>query len=99
MTYTDVFEVVGGVSTPTLLRATKRAILEAIEAMGLGNSVAEEQWECTICGPKKQNCYKVQINYSAVAVTCTRPDGFRPVALDKAKTIEGLMTITKRNDL
>ncbi|KAJ3530936.1 hypothetical protein NMY22_g8362 [Coprinellus aureogranulatus] len=99
ITYTDRFEVANGVNTATLLRATKKTILEAVENLGLGvNALADEQWECTICGPKK-NVYKVQIDYTATAVRCTRQDGFRPVALDRAKSIPGLMTIIKRNDI
>ncbi|TEB34369.1 hypothetical protein FA13DRAFT_1789482 [Coprinellus micaceus] len=99
ITYNDVFEVAGGVSTSTLLRLTKQTILETIERRGLGaNALADEQWECIICGPKKQ-AYKVQINYSATAVWCTRPDVCKPVALDRAQSFPGLMSITKRNAL
>ncbi|TEB28165.1 hypothetical protein FA13DRAFT_1633513 [Coprinellus micaceus] len=97
--YNDVFEVVGGVNTSTLLRVTKQAILETIERRGLGtNALADEQWECIISGPKKQ-AYNVQINYSATAVYCTHPDVSKPVALDRAQIVPGLMTITKRNAL
>ncbi|TEB19148.1 hypothetical protein FA13DRAFT_1744713 [Coprinellus micaceus] len=40
-----------------------------------------------------------QINYSATAVWCTRPDVCKPVALDRAQSFPGLMSITKRNAL
>jgi hypothetical protein len=44
ITYNDVFEVAGGVSTSTLLRLTKQTILETIERRGLGaNALADEQ--------------------------------------------------------
>ncbi|KAF6745429.1 hypothetical protein DFP72DRAFT_51905 [Ephemerocybe angulata] len=95
--YTDRFEVAGGVNTPTLLRATKRTILETVATLG-ANALADEIWECTICGPK-HGTYKVEIKYSATATRCTRADGYRPVALDKAQSIPGLMTISKRNEL
>ncbi|TEB05119.1 hypothetical protein FA13DRAFT_1807491 [Coprinellus micaceus] len=86
ITYNDVFEV-------AVVRSWDH------REKGLGaNALADEQWECIICGPKKQ-AYKVQINYSATAVWCTRPDVCKPVALDRAQSFPGLMSITKRNAL
>lgn len=100
VTYTDRFDVVGAVNTATLLRATKMKMLEAIENLGLGlNALADEKWECTICGPKSKVNYKVQIDYSATAVRCTRQDGFRPVALERAKSVPGLMTIRSHRNI
>ncbi|RXW14485.1 hypothetical protein EST38_g11364 [Candolleomyces aberdarensis] len=94
--YTDRFECAGGVNAGTLLKLTRRTILENVENLG-ANALADEKWDCTICGPK-HGSYKVQINYSATATHCTRPDCARPVALDHAKGVPGLMTITKRNE-
>ncbi|KAK0452693.1 hypothetical protein EV421DRAFT_923416 [Armillaria borealis] len=58
------------------------------------------RWTCTIREPKNRNgTFKVQIRYSASAARSSHPDPHRPVSLDCAKSIPGLMTIVKRNDI
>lgn len=94
--YTDRFECVGGVNVTTLLRATRTTLLETVMKLG-ANALIDEQWDCIISGPKN-GVYKVQTRYAASATRCMRPDPRRPVALDQAEGIPGLMTILKRED-
>lgn len=95
--YIDHFMCAGGVNVPTLLRASRTALLERIDALG-ANALLDEEWECTISGPKPlhNGTYKVQVRYMANATRSSAVDPRRPVALDKAKGIPGLMTIIKR---
>ncbi|KAF8802230.1 hypothetical protein BYT27DRAFT_7113345 [Phlegmacium glaucopus] len=98
---TDLFVCAGGVNLPTLLRITRIALMEHVERQLGANSVVNERWECTISGQKPVHArtYKVQIRYSASATMSSVPDCRRPVALDQATSIPGLMSILKRNDL
>ncbi|KAF7977336.1 hypothetical protein HWV62_4121 [Athelia sp. TMB] len=54
-------------------------------------------WHCTIRGPKNQReregKYRVHIRYAASASRSSRPDPQRPVALDQARCVPGLMTV------
>ncbi|KAF8155751.1 hypothetical protein B0H34DRAFT_675888 [Crassisporium funariophilum] len=98
--YIDQFVCAGGVNVTTLLRATRAALLERVDRLG-ADSLVDEQWECTISGPKPvhSGLYKVQVRYSAAATKSSVSDSHRPVSLDKAKGgIPGLMTIVRRND-
>ncbi|KAH9478427.1 hypothetical protein JR316_0008882 [Psilocybe cubensis] len=97
--YVDHFVCVGGVNIALLLRATRSALVEHIEDFG-ANGLINEMWECTISGPKQMHngAYKIRVRYIADAVKSSVPDPRRPVALDKAKGIPGLMTIIKRGD-
>ncbi|KDR80038.1 hypothetical protein GALMADRAFT_208257 [Galerina marginata CBS 339.88] len=93
----DNFTCVGGVNVATLLRASRTALLERVFTLG-ANALLNEQWECTISGPKPvhNGAYKVQVRYLADATHSTAADPHKPVALDQAKGVPGLMTITKR---
>ncbi|KAF8903361.1 hypothetical protein CPB84DRAFT_1641077, partial [Gymnopilus junonius] len=95
--YHDHFICVGGVNVATLLRVARAALLQQVEALG-ANALVDEQWECTISGPKPihKGAYKVYVRYQASATKSRVPDPRRPVALDKAKGVPGLMTIVKR---
>lgn len=95
--YTEHFEVKGGVNSARLLRATRKAILEIVSNGVMGASaLSEESWRLTICGPKKQGHYNVEIEYYATATRTSCVDTFPPAAIEKAKNIPGLMTIEKR---
>lgn len=95
----DYFVCVGGVNLITLLRITRITLMEQVERALGANSVVDEHWECTISGPKpvQSGRYKVLIRYTASATISSVPDCRRPVALDQAKCIPGLMSILKRN--
>ncbi|PPQ67212.1 hypothetical protein CVT26_007285 [Gymnopilus dilepis] len=97
--YHDHFTCVGGVNVATLLRVARAALLQRVEALG-ANALVDEHWECTISGPKPihNGAYKVHVRYQASATKSKVPDPRRPVALDKAKGVPGLMTIVKRGD-
>jgi len=97
---TDHFVCTGGVNLITLLRITRNALMDDAKRWLGANSVVDERWECIISGPKPvhSNTYKVQIRYSASATLSSVPDCRRPVALDQAKSIPGLMFILKRNE-
>ncbi|KAF9045165.1 hypothetical protein BJ165DRAFT_139296 [Panaeolus papilionaceus] len=99
--YVDHYVCEGGVNVATLVRATRQALLERVDACG-ANSLTEEQWQCSI-SPKSTHhgigTYKVDVRYSASATRSTVPDPHKPVALDQARGIPGLMTIRSRNDV
>jgi hypothetical protein len=98
--YVDHFVCTGGVNVVPLLRATRSTLLDRVEHIG-ANTLTDEQWECTISGPKQNNVngtYKVEVRYHASATKSAARDPHRPVALEEAKGIPGLMTIIKRND-
>lgn len=92
----DLYECSGGVNVILLLRQTRKALLEYVQGLG-ANALTDEQWQSTICGPKHGGVYRVQIRYSAVPKCSRKPDPGRPVALDQAKGVPGLMSILKRN--
>ncbi|KAJ6470655.1 hypothetical protein C8R47DRAFT_988604 [Mycena vitilis] len=94
---TDIFICDGAVNVAQLLRATRNTLLDEAEIIG-ANALVDEQWNCTICGPKHRHngTFKVQISYTASATRSERPDPHRPVALDKVKGVPGLMTILLR---
>jgi len=96
---TDNFVCAGGVNLSTLLRITRISLMEHAERELGANSVVDEQWECTISGPKpvQSGKYKVLIRYTASATISSVSDCRRPVALDQAKSIPGLMCILERN--
>nr|GAT42529.1 predicted protein [Mycena chlorophos] len=89
----DVFICADAVNVGQLLRATRNALMEDAESMG-ANALVDEHWEVTICGPKhrRNGSFKVEVSYSGAATHSEQPDPHRPVALDKAKGVPGLMT-------
>ncbi|EEB93968.1 hypothetical protein MPER_07304 [Moniliophthora perniciosa FA553] len=99
ITHIDTFTCIGGVNVPLLLRATRTSLLEMAEMCG-GNCLVDEQWKCTISGPKSRprGTYKIQIHYSAAATKSSKSDPHKPVALDAAKSVPGLMTIMERQE-
>jgi len=96
---TDDFVCAGGVNVTTLLRATRTSLLERVEPLG-ANALLHEQWECSIAKPKAahKGPFKVRVHYSASAAKSPMADPRRPVNLDKAINVPGLMTIIKRNE-
>ncbi|KAG6812220.1 hypothetical protein H0H92_003841 [Tricholoma furcatifolium] len=80
-----------------LLRTTRKSLLEHICNAGL-NALVDEQWKYTICCPKNpsSNTFRIQISYIACCAQSCMPDPHKPVALDKIKSIPGLMTINAR---
>jgi len=96
---TEHFVCTGGVNLSTLLRITRISLMKNAERALGANSVVDEQWECTISGPKpvQSGKYKVRIRYTASATMSSVSDCRRPVALDQAKSIPGLMCILQRN--
>ncbi|KAJ7269824.1 hypothetical protein C8J57DRAFT_1066117 [Mycena rebaudengoi] len=86
----------GAVNVGHLLRLSRKQLVEIAEEIG-ANALVDERWDCTICGPKHRpnGTFKVDISYTASAVQCRIPDPHRPVALEKAKSVPGLMTIVR----
>jgi len=95
----DVFTCVGGVDVKKLLRASRTRLFETATYLK-ANVLIDEQWKCTICGPKhrRDGSFKVHIVYTASASRATLPDPQRPPALEKAKSVPGLMTIRSRRE-
>jgi len=87
----------GGVDMKRLIRAARTALYHTAENVG-ANVLIDEHWSATICGPKHRNdgTFRVNIRYSAAAARSERRDARRPVALDQAKGVPGLMTIIER---
>ncbi|KAF8676753.1 hypothetical protein AX14_004824 [Amanita brunnescens Koide BX004] len=95
----DTYHCAGGVNVPVLLRTTRSDLMDIVSILG-ANALVEEQWKCTICGPRGRTklTYKVQIRYKAQATRSTLADPHQPVALDQTRGIPGLMTVLRRND-
>ncbi|THU78599.1 hypothetical protein K435DRAFT_699766 [Dendrothele bispora CBS 962.96] len=96
----EVFYCIGAVNVLTLLRAVRGSLIETTEMLG-GNVLLDEQWECEINPPKNRanGTFKVHIRYSASAARADTPvDPHRPVALERAKGVPGLMTILRRQE-
>jgi hypothetical protein len=99
--FADDFVCANGVDVVRLLRATRATLLETATLWN-ANVLVNERWTCTICVPKhrREGTFKVHISYSASATRSSRPDPQRPVAIEKAKGVPGLMTICeRRNDV
>ncbi|KZT04449.1 uncharacterized protein LAESUDRAFT_657779 [Laetiporus sulphureus 93-53] len=87
-----------GVDTARLLRLVRAELLEQAKTLG-GSVLVDEQWSCTICGPRDDGrTFKVHIRYAASAARSARPDPQSPVAIEHAKGIPGLMTILDREE-
>ncbi|KAI0074445.1 hypothetical protein K474DRAFT_1685720 [Panus rudis PR-1116 ss-1] len=82
-----------------LVRAVRAELYEKAEAIG-ANVLVDEQWTCTICGPRhrRDGTFKVFVRYSASAARASVPDPQRPVALENAKGVPGLMTVISRDE-
>ncbi|KAJ7100178.1 hypothetical protein B0H15DRAFT_770613 [Mycena belliarum] len=96
--HSDTFVCDGAVNVPQLLRITRNTLLWEAELLG-ANALVDEQWSCTICGPKNRpnGTFKVQISYSASATRSGHLDPHLPVALGNVKGVPGLMTVIKRS--
>lgn len=94
-------EVRDGVNTKALLAYTRGKVLSRALSLG-GDTLLNERWTCRVCtaasarGPAGQ--YKVFITYEGTAARTERrlPDPARPVCLNQAEGIPGLMTILSR---
>ncbi|KAG7094745.1 hypothetical protein E1B28_005562 [Marasmius oreades] len=94
----DTFMCSGGVNLARLLGMTRQTILERAEEAG-ANCLVEEKWKCVITGPRRpRGAYKVHIHYSAFAAKSKESDPHKPVALDNAQGVPGLMTILERQE-
>jgi len=89
-----VFMCESAVDVAKLLRLSRAELFERARLWN-ANVLVNEQWHSTICGPKhrKDGSFKVQIRYSASASRSSMPDPQKPVAIDKVKSVPGLMTI------
>jgi len=93
----DQFICLGAVDLPKLLRACRATLYDNAQNLG-ANVLIDEHWSATIYGPKHRtdSTFRVHIHYSASAARSEKCDPRRPVALDQAKGIPGLMTILER---
>lgn len=70
--------------------------MEKVEQLG-GNTIVNEGWTCSISQPNKNSrLFRVYITYEGTPARCDLPDPGRPVALDQAKGVPGLMTVMSR---
>ncbi|KAH8103064.1 hypothetical protein BXZ70DRAFT_905712 [Cristinia sonorae] len=84
-----------GVDAAKLLRAVRSSVYEKAESIG-ASVLVDEQWTCSIAGPRKDNTYRVVIRYSASAARSSSSDPQKPVSLEQAKGVPGLMTVLAR---
>ncbi|KAF7315474.1 hypothetical protein MIND_00062400 [Mycena indigotica] len=99
VTHRDVYICNDGVNVGQLLRATRNALMEDAEFIG-ANALVDEQWDCTICGPRhrRSGSFKVEISYSAAATRSERADPHKPIAIDKAKGVPASQSILNTLD-
>ncbi|KAL1744443.1 hypothetical protein HDZ31DRAFT_38718 [Schizophyllum fasciatum] len=95
----DEFVCTGGVNAAVLLRAARTQLMQTAELLG-ANALVDEHWEVSIACPKNKRTgsYRVVVTYSANATRSSARDPRKPVALEHAQGIDGLMTIVRRNE-
>ncbi|PCH35249.1 hypothetical protein WOLCODRAFT_80056 [Wolfiporia cocos MD-104 SS10] len=87
-----------GVDVVKLLRLVRATMFEDAQSIG-ADVLVDEQWSCRICGPRQDGrTFKVYIRYSASAARSGRRDPQKPVALEGAHGVPGLMTVLDRLD-
>jgi len=90
------FVCAGGVDAQKLLRATRETLLARAQKIG-GNVLVDERWTCTITPRNKgDGVWRTHIEYEAAATRSDQPDPHKPVALDQARSVPGLMTVLDR---
>ncbi|KIJ68745.1 hypothetical protein HYDPIDRAFT_106981 [Hydnomerulius pinastri MD-312] len=96
--HTEQFICRGGVDAGRLLDLSRKGLYSTAKEMG-GNVLLEEQWDCSIRHPRLQkgDKFKVTIHYSATVARSFWPDAQRPVEIEAAKGIKGLMTVLDRH--
>ncbi|KAG2045197.1 hypothetical protein BDR03DRAFT_938160 [Suillus americanus] len=94
----DEFTCKGGVDAGRLVNLARKGLYSTAKEMG-GNVLLEEKWDCEIRHPRYQrrDQFKVTIHYSATVARSCRPDAQRPVEIEAAKGIRGLMTVIDRH--
>jgi len=93
----DFFICTDAVDVPRLLRASRNALYNKAIAWG-GNALVNEEWECTICGPKHRRSgnFHVKVHYCAVLAQSDSKDPGVPPNLQRSRGVPGLMTIISR---
>ncbi|KAM5534018.1 hypothetical protein V8D89_012341 [Ganoderma adspersum] len=88
-----------GVDVAKLLRAVRGSLHQKALEIG-ANVLVDEQWSCTICGPRHRSdgTFRVYVHYAARGARSERGNPQRPVALENARDVPGLMTIVNRID-
>ncbi|KIK97651.1 hypothetical protein PAXRUDRAFT_135879 [Paxillus rubicundulus Ve08.2h10] len=96
--HTEQFVCKGGVDAGRLLDLSRKGLYSIAKEMG-GNVLLEEQWDCKIRYPRlqKRDEFKVTIHYVATVARSAWPDAQRPVDIEAAKGIRGLMTVLDRH--
>ncbi|KAH0838589.1 hypothetical protein J3R83DRAFT_6910 [Lanmaoa asiatica] len=96
--HTEQFLCKGGVDARRLVNISRKGLYSIAKTMG-GNVLLEEQWDCIIRHPRlqKRNEFRVIVRYSATVARSTWPDAQRPVQIEAAKGIRGLMTVLDRH--
>ncbi|KAI0822984.1 hypothetical protein BC628DRAFT_1326089 [Trametes gibbosa] len=93
----ETFVCRDGVDATKLVRVVRGALYQKAQTYG-ANVLVDERWTCTICGPRHRadGTFKVEVHYAASAARSDKRDPQRPVALDSARSVPGLMTILSR---
>ncbi|KII93442.1 hypothetical protein PLICRDRAFT_35648 [Plicaturopsis crispa FD-325 SS-3] len=99
LSHSDTFLCKDAVDVEKLLNLSRRSLYVDAKDTG-GNALVDEQWFCKISHPKfqKQDRYKVSIHYFATVARTSWPDAQRPVEVEAAVGIDGLMTVLDRKD-
>jgi len=96
--HTEEFRCKGGVDARRLVDLSRKGLFSIAKIMG-GNVLLEEQWDCIIRHStlRKRGEFKVIVHYSATVARSVWPDAQKPVEIEAAKGISGLMTVLDRH--
>ncbi|KAF8979441.1 hypothetical protein BDQ17DRAFT_1264675, partial [Cyathus striatus] len=87
----------GAVNVGRLLHLSRKELYDLARSSG-ANVLLNEEWCCKITHPlfKGKNHYRVRILYSADLACSMLSDAQKPVAVEDAKGVEGVMIILDR---
>ncbi|TFK41402.1 hypothetical protein BDQ12DRAFT_711145 [Crucibulum laeve] len=87
----------GAVNTARLLHLTRKEVYDIAKDHN-ANVLLNEEWSCDIKNPwyRSKDEYKAIIQYSANIARSHREDAQKPVAIENARGIEGVMIVLER---
>ncbi|KAG1871179.1 hypothetical protein C8R48DRAFT_596419 [Suillus tomentosus] len=92
----DEFTCKGGVDAGRLVNLARKGLYSTAKEMG-GNVLLEEKSAHPLSLYQRRDQFKVTIHYSATVARSCWPDAQRPVEIEAAKGIKGLMTVIDRH--
>ncbi|KAG2142489.1 hypothetical protein BD769DRAFT_1348533 [Suillus cothurnatus] len=92
----DEFTCKGGVDAGRLVNLARKGLYSTAKEMG-GNVLLEEKLAWLASLYQRRDQFKVTIHYSATVARSYKPDAQKPVEIEAAKGIKGLMTVIDRH--